>query len=143
MLVKVSHNIEASPARVWQALTHPREMRQWYFENIKQFRAEVGFHTSLIMGGPERKFTTHWEVTEVIAQKCIRYDWYYEEYPGKGSVRFSLQDSPGGTLLTVENYGLESFPQDIPEFTKESCEAGWRYFVKERLPTYLEKGGVS
>lgn len=139
MLVELSNFIEESPARVWQALTNPEEMRQWYFESIKDFRAEVGFHTTLTMGGPERKFTAHWEVTEVIPQKCIGYDWTYEEYPGKGAVRFTLQESGTGTLLSVKNLGLESFPQHIPEFTKESCEAGWHYFLKERLPSYFNQ----
>jgi hypothetical protein len=34
---------------------------------------------------------------------------------------------------------LQSFPGHIPEFKRESCLAGWQYFIRERLKKFLEK----
>jgi len=33
----------------------------------------------------------------------------------------------------------QSFPQDIPEFTRESGKAGWEYFIQQRLPSFLNE----
>jgi hypothetical protein len=40
-------------------------------------------------------------------------------------------------VLTVEV--LEDFPDDIPEFRRESCIGGWNYFINHRLKEYLDK----
>lgn len=32
---------------------------------------------------------------------------------------------------------LESFPQNTPEFKRESCVGRWGYFIKHRLKNYL------
>ena len=34
---------------------------------------------------------------------------------------------------------VESFPQDIPEFSRMSCLGGWTYFINQSLKEYLEK----
>jgi len=35
--------------------------------------------------------------------------------------------------------GFESFPQNILEFTRASCETGWHYFISKNLVEYLKK----
>jgi hypothetical protein len=34
---------------------------------------------------------------------------------------------------------IEKFPEDIPEFTRESGMVGWNYFIRKKLKEYLEK----
>jgi hypothetical protein len=43
------------------------------------------------------------------------------------------------TKLTLTARVVEDFDDSIPEFKRESCVAGWNYFIKERLSDYLEK----
>ena len=43
----VEHSFDASAETVWRAITDVDQMRQWYFENIPDFRAEVGFRDEL------------------------------------------------------------------------------------------------
>ncbi len=31
------------------------------------------------------------------------------------------------------------FFENIPEFSRESCQAGWNYFIKEQLKAFLDK----
>jgi len=33
----------------------------------------------------------------------------------------------------------ESFPDDIPEFSRESGFGGWKFFIKKSLKEFLEK----
>ena len=55
---------------------------------------------------------------------------------------FEIFEEGEGSRLRVTNEGLESFPQDIPEFTRESCEGGRNHFIQENLKKYLEAAAV-
>jgi len=75
---------------------------------------------------------------EVIPQKKITYSWQYPDIKGYSTVCFELFEEKNQTKLKLTAKGLESFPQDIPEFTRESCTAGWNYFIKNRLKDFIE-----
>lgn len=121
---------------VWQAITVKDQMVQWFFENIPDFKAEVGFKTEFLIENEGRKFTHLWEIVEVIPKKRIVYDWRYKEYDGAGTVYFEITEENDTSKLTIINLGLETFPQDVPEFKRESCESGWNYFIN-RLHSHL------
>jgi len=52
-------------------------------------------------------------------------------------VSFELKEQAGGCRVTVTHTVVESFPQSIPEFTRESCLGGWSYFIQQQLASYL------
>ena len=124
---------------VWHAITDPDQMRQWFFEKISAFKAEVGFKTKFNVKSEGRDFMHLWTIIEVILLKKISYNWRYEGYTGNSFVHFELFDQGVSTKLRVTAEGIETFPQDIPEFKRESCKAGWEYFIKERLKEFIEK----
>lgn len=123
--------------KVWSAITDHKEMIQWYFEDIPDFSSEVGFMTRFAVNSSDRTFTHQWEVIDVIPNQRITYNWNYAEYPGDGDVTFELIKNDHGVLLRLSMTIKDDFPDDIPEFKRESCEAGWNYFIKERLKQYL------
>lgn len=122
---------------VWNAITKVDQMRKWFFENIESFEAEVGFETQFNVKVEDRNFLHLWKLTEVVPGKKIVYNWRYGEYPGNAYVTFELFEEKEKTKLLVTSEGMESFPQDIPEFSRESCNNGWNYFIKNRLLEYL------
>lgn len=124
---------------LWTAITKIDQMTQWYFENIPAFKAEVGFETRFDVQSGERIFPHRWKVTEVMPLKKLAYNWKYDGYPGDSFVVFELFRQDGLTKLRLTHHVTESFPQDIPEFTRESSIAGWNYFLKKRLKEFLEK----
>ena len=124
---------------VWSAITDINQMRQWYFGNIPSFKPEVGFETRFNVQSQTRNFLHRWKVTEVIPQKLIKYNWSYEEYVGDSFVVFELFKQNSSTLLRLSHHVIDNFPDDIPEFTRESGVAGWTYFIKQRLKEFLEK----
>lgn len=123
---------------VWSAITDHKEMIQWYFEDIPNFIPEVGFTTWFAVVSQGRTFTHQWEVTEVIPNQRITYNWNYAEYLGDGDVTFELIKKDNTTIIRLSMVIKQDFPDDIPEFKRESCIAGWNYFIKERLKEYLE-----
>lgn len=124
---------------VWSAITKHEEMIQWFFENIPDFKAEVGFKTKFNVDAGERQYMHLWTIEELIPLKKIVYNWTYENMDGKAFIHFDLFKQDGQTMLRLTNIGLDSFPEDIPEFTRESCIGGWQYFINQRLKEYLEK----
>ena len=129
------HPIES----VWKALTVHSEMLKWYFVQIPAFEPEIGFQTSFFVDVHGRPFTHEWEITKIIPPSLIRYDWTFAEYPGRSYSLFELSESEGITELQVTVGIIEDFPDGIPEFTWESCEGGWKYFINGELGKYLDK----
>ena len=113
---------------------------KWYFENIPDFKPEVGFETSFLIENEGRKFTHEWKITEVEPLKKITYEWRFKEYPTiLGVVTFLISEKENKTLLKVTNQGIETWPNNVPEFTRESCQGGWEYFINQNLKNYINE----
>lgn len=136
--VIVEQSFKASPQAVWNAITNRDQMIQWYFDNIPAFEATVGFKTQFNVESDGKDFFHMWEVTNAVPNKLIAYNWVYANYPGDAHVSFELVKDGEKTNLKLTARGMESFPQEIPEFTRESCQAGWNYFIKQSLKAYLK-----
>ena len=67
----------------------------------------------------------------------ITYNWKYEGYPGDSFVVFELFEQNNSTKLRLTHNVQESFPQNVPEFSREMCVEGWTFFIKESLKEYL------
>ena len=134
----VEQDFTVTTSELWNALTDLRLMKKWYFENIPDFKPVVGFETKFSILSDEKEFIHLWKITEVIQYKKISYNWKYENYPGNSDVVFELFDEGDIVLLKVTVLVYEDFPDEIPEFKRESCISGWNYFIKERLKNYFE-----
>jgi len=135
----VEQTFNATIEAVWNAITQIDLMRQWYFDNIPAFTAEVGFETQFNVHSQGRDFLHMWRVTEVVPLQMIAYTWKFANYPGDALVVFELSKQDRLTRLKLTCIVHEDFPEDIPEFTTESCIGGWEYFIKKSLKEYLEK----
>lgn len=123
---------------VWEAITDVEKMKEWYFDNIPAFKPEVGFKTEFNVSSGERNFLHRWKIVAVELGRMVKYSWQFREYPGEGFVTFELFDKGEQTLLRLTAENMESFPQDVPEFSRESCSGGWDYFIHGRLKEYLQ-----
>ena len=136
--VIVEQDFGRSTSVVWNAITDVDEMRKWYFDNIPDFKAEVGFNTQFLVESGGRRFVHLWEVTEVETLNKVVYNWKFEGYPGDSYVSFEVSGDDESSQLRVTAEVQESFPRNIPEFTRESCMGGWTYFINQRLKAYLD-----
>ncbi|MEZ4686641.1 MAG: SRPBCC domain-containing protein [Bacteroidia bacterium] len=134
----VEQGFGQAAAELWEAITDHSRMTRWYFEHIPAFEPVPGFETSFEVKSGDRIFTHCWKVTEVVPGQRISYTWRYEEYPGDAIVSFEIFETDTGSLLRLTLRVLEDFQETIPEFTRDSCLAGWNYFLGERLKEFLE-----
>ena len=137
--IVVEESFDASVDTVWRAISDVQQMRQWYFENIPAFEAEVGFETHFDVGHEGRVFPHRWNVTRVVPARTLEYRWRFDGYPGDSAVIFDLVEQDGRTNLRLTARIDESFPEDVPEFTRESGIAGWQYLINQSLKDFLAK----
>jgi len=130
---------DASVAKVWKAITDENQMKEWYFESMNSFKPVVGFETEFNVRANNKDYLHIWKVTEVIPEVKISYIWRFGGYPGESLVTFEVSRVDKLTKLKLTEVGIESFPQDNPDFTRESWIEGWNYFICNRLKEYLEK----
>jgi uncharacterized protein YndB with AHSA1/START domain len=116
---------------VWTAITQLDQMHQWYFDNIPEFKAEVGFKTQFNVEAPSRDFMHLWEVTEVIPHAKLVYKWCFEDLKGESYSIFEVDGDNSKTKLTLTAVVTKDFDTTICEFKRESCQAGWHYFINE------------
>jgi len=134
-----TQDFKVSKVELWNAITNPEEMKKWYFEIMPDFKPEVGFKTQFLISVEDRNYTHLWEVTDMILQEMIKTRWHYEEHPGDSYVIFEIIEIEGGTRLKATCEITEDFPQDLPEFKRDSGVAGWKFLIQDRLVNHLAK----
>ncbi|WP_288954713.1 SRPBCC domain-containing protein [uncultured Polaribacter sp.] len=137
----VDISIKASKEKIWNAVTDVSQMRHWFFDNIPDFKAEIGFKTWFVIKNEERVFYHLWEVVDVDVFNRIKVEWTYPDYIKQPFVvTFYISELENGMKnFKVKVEGVEIFNQfSIPEFTSESCIGGWTYFTN-RLKKYIEQ----
>ena len=129
----------APVARVWKAITSKEDMKLWYFD-LAEFKPEVGFEFSFHgQGHTGEKYLHHCKITEVVKEKKLVYSWRYEGYKGISFVHFELFAEGNSTRIKLTHEGLETFPQNNPDFAKESFAGGWTELIGTLLKKFVEK----
>lgn len=135
----VSQHFAKPTSEVWKAITELTQMKQWFFHQIPDFKAEVGFKVQFNVTTPNRNFLHLWEIREVIPKEKIVYNWKYKNFKGDSLVTFTLTPiSNSETKLVLSTTILEDFDGTIEEFKYESGLQGWQYFIKKQLVTFLK-----
>ncbi len=134
----VERTYDAPPEAIWQAITDPEQMKQWYFD-LPDFRAEVGYKFQFEGGPPEKIYLHLCEVTEAEPNSRLTYSWRYDGYEGNSFVTFALFPKEGKTLLRLTHEGLHTFPASNPDLAARNFEAGWTDILGTYLTDFLEK----
>jgi uncharacterized protein YndB with AHSA1/START domain len=134
----VERVFNAPVEKVWQAITDPAKMKEWYFD-LKEFKAAVGFQFTFTGGDENKQWLHECTITEVIPGKKLQYSWRYPGYAGISYVTFELAAEENKTRLTLTHKGLESFPPDVLELAKENFMEGWEHIIGTSLKEFVER----
>jgi uncharacterized protein YndB with AHSA1/START domain len=131
--------LDATPERVWKAITDKDEMKKWYFD-LKEFKAVPGFEFEFEGGPDDRIYIHQCRVIEVIPLKKFSYTWSYEGYQGTTLVGFELFEEGQRTRLQLTHEGLESFEvNNNPDLDKKNFDAGWSHIIGISIKEYIDK----
>jgi len=92
ILVRELHH---PPAKVWQALTDPAQLREWAPFDADGSLGTVGTRVKLTTVGAPTPHVTETTVTRADAPKALEYNW------GGFDMRWQLEAIGGGTRLTL------------------------------------------
>jgi uncharacterized protein YndB with AHSA1/START domain len=135
----IERTYNAPIAKVWDAITNNEKMKEWYFK-MDDFKPEVGFEFTFDGTGSDGTRYVHLcRITEVVPGSKLSHTWTYSDVPGQSHVTWELFDEGSKTRLKLTHAGLETFPQDQPDFARESFSKGWTYITGTSLANYLEK----
>ena len=138
LIVERSYN--APIEKVWKAITDKDQMKKWYFE-LKEFKAEKGFKFQFTGGDDKVQYLHECEVIVADPPNKLSYSWTYPEHnTGYSVVTWELfEEGQGKTRLKLTHTGLDSFPNDQPNFAITSFTEGWNYIIGESLKNFVEK----
>jgi uncharacterized protein YndB with AHSA1/START domain len=130
--------LNASIQKVWQAITDKDHMKKWYFD-LDAFVAEPGYEFSFAgQGHKGEKYIHRCKILEVIPYRKLRHTWTYENFEGESIVTFDLSEEGHQVRIKLTHSGLHTFPQDNPDFARDSFNGGWTELITVLLPKYLE-----
>ncbi|MBB5395381.1 MULTISPECIES: SRPBCC domain-containing protein [unclassified Mucilaginibacter] len=134
----VERTLNAPAGRIWQALTDNDKMKKWYFQ-LENFEPRVGFEFSFTgQGSKGEKYVHNCRVTAVEPERKLSYTWAYEGFSGSSEVSFELFAEGDKTLVRITHTGLETFPQNGPDFAIESFTKGWNHILGISLKEFVE-----
>jgi uncharacterized protein YndB with AHSA1/START domain len=135
--------IEASPATVFEVLTSPEHLAEWWPDEAV-VEATPGFDGELVFGD-RSSGTAQLRVLEVVPPERFSFRWTHAdgEEPSEGNsllVVFELTPSGDGTLLRMTETGFREmgWAAAVLEEQLRDHETGWDHFLP-RLVAYAPK----
>lgn len=125
--------LHAPRARVWRALTDPRQFSEWFGVIVTE---------PFVPGAHVRGKVTHpgYEhvvfeivIADVVPERSLSWRWHphaispTRDYSSEPTtlVVFQLEDAPGGTLLSVVESGFDRVPSERRLEAYRGNEQGW------------------
>ncbi len=125
--------LRASKERVWRALTDSREFGAWFRVNLEgQFAVGQRIRGKITYPGYEH-LTMDVMVEKMDQEKLFSFRWHpgavdpkvdYSKEPST-LVEFRLEETKGGTMLTVIESGFDQLPPERREEAFRGNEKGW------------------
>ena len=138
---KVSININASAARVWEALTTPSIIKQYFFGTTAVSNWKVGSPIVFTGEWDGKHYEDRGNIIEKIPNKMFRYSYWgsmsgIEDKPENyATITYELSENNSNTVLTVTQ---ENIPD---EKMKKHSEENWNQVIGN-LKKVLEKQPV-
>lgn len=126
--------LKAAPARVWRALSDPREFGQWFRAEVKgELRAGAVVGCRSLYPGTEHM---RWEMRIVSLEEGRRLVWEWPAFDpaafpndpasdAKLRVEIVLEPVDGGTRLTLVESGFAALPAGPGLAVWQRNEGGW------------------
>lgn len=140
--LKYEFYINASPERVWQALTSPEEVKNIFYGSVLQSTFEIGSPLAYVSLGKAGDEIVHiygtlleFEVNKVFSYSCHMGEAYFPDHAKYESrVTYQLEATGKCTKLTVIQ---DQWANDDP--TYENNAKGW-WVLLSFLKTWIETG---
>ena len=122
---------------VWEAITNPEKMKEWYFE-VNDFRLEKDNEFYFYEPGSAQKYRHLCKIIDIIPNRKFKHTWTFPDYSsGISTLTWELTEHEGNTHVKLTHEGVENFANAGNDFTRKSFDAGWEEIVTQNLVNYL------
>lgn len=146
MIAETSVVIAASRERVWQAITQPQFINDWFNASATSPAETVMWQFDRLEAGAPMYFKVEGMNTDsgtiALVEPLERFAFYWQADPGhdlQSLVTFTLEAIDEGTRLTVTEQGFEGLPAEIRQNRFAMNAEGWRIQVKSIARYVMEK----
>ncbi len=134
--LRLERDIACGPEVAWRALTDLHELRAWWGMPVVDLVTGVGGYIDIQYVGRSR--IDRFIFTEWQAGSRVGGIWHYNWLDGRVQEVTSLERTPRGVCVSIEQGGFESFGKDASRlFGYHKIETSGRL---ERLLAWCEKG---
>jgi uncharacterized protein YndB with AHSA1/START domain len=138
LILKTAAEIEAPATKVWEALTNPEIIKQYFFGTEVVSEWEKG--SSIIFKGTweDKPYEDKGTILDIVPGKLLRYNYYNSWFSAPdvpenyANITYELTPDNGKTLLTITQDGFED------EEKKAHSEKNWNWILNE-LKKLIEK----
>ena len=134
-------DIDAPPESVWQLLTDPPRIADWWGDHVSLEARPGGRFLERWTDPAGRSVVTQGEVVRLAAPRELELTWADDDWPAQTRVRFVLEEAGNATRLTLTHDGWEGIPALRREELVREHAAGWSRHL-DRLAT-LAAGGAA
>ena len=123
--------------KVWNAITKAEEISTWFIK--ADFKAQKGYQYTFTSDGENGCTTISGEIKQADPY-TLEYTWIVAETKVETTVKWSLQETEEGTMLSLEHSGISNYGGDtaVQMFTSfnggwDNCIAGLTGYLKETV----------
>ena len=136
--IQISNKINAPIEKVWEALTNPAQMRQWYFD-VDKDNLQEGDTFTFYEPGEEKKFLHECLILEMVEPSKFRHTWAYPDYShGSTTVNWDLESDGEQTEVILTHEGIHHILDGGDAFKQENFVEGWTEILTKMLPAFLD-----
>ncbi|MBI1880024.1 MAG: SRPBCC domain-containing protein [Chloroflexi bacterium] len=128
--------INAPRERVWQAITDPKQIQQWFSPGTPWHLTTLDVGGKLYALGYESQAGII-EVVDSPRQFTYRWETPTPDIPFTLTTTYTLEEENGGTRVTITETGFESLLEDTRQERVDQNGKSWGMAL-ENLKAYLE-----
>jgi uncharacterized protein YndB with AHSA1/START domain len=136
--------LKAPRSRVWRGISDARQFGEWFQVDLDgQFTAGATIHGKITYPGYEN-LPMEMVVERIVPERYFSYRWHpgdpkvdYSAEP-MTLVEFTLEDTPGGTRLTIVESGFDKIPLSRRAEAFRMNEGGWTEQI-ENIQRHVSK----
>lgn len=132
--IRIETFIEATPDQVWKAITTKEMVSHWLMEtNIEPTKGFKAYFKMKPMPGFDGNISS--TVMDVQENKLFEYSWEGGWMKQPTTIRFTLDEKPNGTQLTLEHWGFEGF---LGNMLRRMMSGGWKKKITQQIAEIIK-----
>ncbi|MEK2644256.1 SRPBCC family protein [Bdellovibrio sp. BCCA] len=138
-VIQKSITLHAEPSKIWEALTTPEELSEWWNDGVV-IEPEIGglFKEPWVDSEGVAQVATG-KILEAREKEELKFTWHEKDWPVEWETEcsFKIDDNGEERVLTVTHDGWEHLPEDKRENVIKDFETAWAIHLKE-LKSFID-----